>query len=87
MKFYKQPVGYTAFLDVLNIIFTVFFTMEFIFKLGAFRFKVSKVDVAGVKRFRQNLANYELRNFVNAHFRFLQKLNLEKDFVVLRYFL
>ena len=40
MKFYKQPVGYTAFLDVLNIIFTVFFTLEFVFKLGAFRFKV-----------------------------------------------
>lgn len=41
MKFYRQPEGYTAFLDVLNIIFTVFFTMEFIFKLGAFRFKVN----------------------------------------------
>lgn len=39
MKFYRQPAGYTAFLDVLNIIFTVFFTMEFVFKLGAFRFK------------------------------------------------
>ncbi len=41
MKFYRQPLGYTAFLDVLNIIFTVFFTMEFVFKLGAFRFKVT----------------------------------------------
>ena len=40
MKFYRQPEGYTAFLDVLNIIFTVFFTLEFVFKLGAFRFKV-----------------------------------------------
>ncbi|XP_059091600.1 muscle calcium channel subunit alpha-1-like isoform X4 [Tigriopus californicus] len=39
MKFYRQPEGYTAFLDVLNVIFTVFFTLEFIFKLGAFRFK------------------------------------------------
>ena len=26
--------------SVLNIIFTVFFTLEFVFKLGAFRFKV-----------------------------------------------
>ena len=40
MKFYKQPELYTQFLDVLNVIFTVFFTMEFVFKLGAFRFKV-----------------------------------------------
>merc|ERR1712038_1396710 len=39
MKFYKQPDVYTEFLNVLNIIFTVFFTMEFVFKLGAFRFK------------------------------------------------
>merc|ERR1719309_1415779 len=30
---------YAKFLDVLNVIFTVFFTMEFVFKLGAFRFK------------------------------------------------
>jgi len=41
MKFYNQPQLYTQFLDVLNVIFTVFFTMEFVFKLGAFRFKVS----------------------------------------------
>ena len=40
MKFYQQPEVYTKFLDVLNVIFTVFFTMEFVFKLGAFRFKV-----------------------------------------------
>ena len=40
MKFYKQPDVYTEFLNVLNIIFTVFFTLEFVFKLGAFRFKV-----------------------------------------------
>merc|ERR1719507_2936472 len=39
MKFYKQPDVYTEFLNVLNIIFTVFFTLEFVFKLGAFRFK------------------------------------------------
>ena len=40
MKFYRQPELYTQFLDILNVIFTVFFTMEFVFKLGAFRFKV-----------------------------------------------
>jgi len=40
MKFYQQPELYTQFLDVLNVIFTVFFTMEFVLKLGAFRFKV-----------------------------------------------
>ena len=40
MKFYNQPELYTEFLDVLNVIFTVFFTLEFVFKLGAFRFKV-----------------------------------------------
>merc|ERR1719195_1321996 len=32
MKFYRQPEGYTNFLDVLNVIFTVFFTLEFVFK-------------------------------------------------------
>ena len=41
MKFYQQPELYTQFLDVLNVIFTVFFTMEFVLKLGAFRFKVN----------------------------------------------
>ena len=44
MKFYQQPELYTQFLDVLNVIFTVFFTMEFVFKLGAFRFKVMFVQ-------------------------------------------
>ena len=46
MKFYKQPQLYTQFLDVLNVIFTVFFTMEFVFKLGAFRFKVHIIQFA-----------------------------------------
>jgi len=39
MKFYEQPKLYTEVLDVFNILFTVFFTLEFILKLGAFRFK------------------------------------------------
>ena len=42
MKFYRQPEGYTNFLDVLNVVFTVFFTLEFLLKLAAFRFKVRK---------------------------------------------
>ena len=40
MKFYQQPELYTQFLDILNVIFTVFFTLEFVFKLSAFRFMV-----------------------------------------------
>jgi len=39
MKFYQQPELYTELLDALNIIFTVFFTLEFVLKFGAFRFK------------------------------------------------
>jgi len=39
MKFYKQPTAYTDFLDVLNQVFTYFFLVECILKLGAFRFK------------------------------------------------
>ena len=40
MKFNDQPLVYTKVLDALNIIFTVFFTLEFVLKLGAFKFKV-----------------------------------------------
>jgi len=39
MKFYQQPEAYTDFLDVLNQVFTYFFLVECILKLGAFRFK------------------------------------------------
>ncbi|KAG9435479.1 muscle calcium channel subunit alpha-1 isoform X2 [Apis mellifera carnica] len=39
MKFYRQPEIYTQALDVLNMIFTAVFALEFIFKLAAFRFK------------------------------------------------
>ncbi|XP_025156407.1 muscle calcium channel subunit alpha-1 isoform X8 [Harpegnathos saltator] len=39
MKFYRQPQMYTEALDVLNMIFTAVFAMEFVFKLAAFRFK------------------------------------------------
>jgi len=39
MKFYNQPPAYTDFLDVLNQVFTYFFLVECIIKLGAFRFK------------------------------------------------
>ena len=41
MKYYEQPKVYTEVLDALNIIFTVFFTLEFVLKLGAFKFKVT----------------------------------------------
>lgn len=41
MKFHNQPESYEEFLDVLNVIFTAVFAMEFVFKLAAFRFKVS----------------------------------------------
>lgn len=41
MKFYNQPDFYTKILDVLNIVFSVVFALEFVFKLAAFRFKVS----------------------------------------------
>lgn len=40
MKFHGQEQWYTDMLDVLNLIFTIVFSMEFVFKLAAFRFKV-----------------------------------------------
>ena len=46
MKFYHQPTAYTDFLDVLNQIFTYFFLIECILKLGAFRFKVKRYKFA-----------------------------------------
>ncbi|XP_077296961.1 ca[2+]-channel protein alpha[[1]] subunit D [Arctopsyche grandis] len=39
MKFYRQPELYTDTLDVLNMVFTAVFALEFVFKLAAFRFK------------------------------------------------
>ncbi|XP_065165999.1 voltage-dependent calcium channel type D subunit alpha-1 isoform X1 [Atheta coriaria] len=39
MKFYKQPEFYSVSLDILNMIFTALFALEFVFKLAAFRFK------------------------------------------------
>lgn len=39
MKFYRQPEKYTEALDILNMIFTAVFALEFVFKLAAFRFK------------------------------------------------
>ncbi|XP_055884029.1 muscle calcium channel subunit alpha-1-like isoform X4 [Biomphalaria glabrata] len=39
MKYYNQPVEYSNAMDYLNMIFTGVFTLEFIFKLTAFRFK------------------------------------------------
>nr|CAH0100905.1 unnamed protein product [Daphnia galeata] len=39
MKFYGQPEVYTQALDILNMIFTSVFALEFVLKLAAFRFK------------------------------------------------
>lgn len=41
MKFHGQPDLYTNILDVMNMIFTAIFALEFVFKLAAFRFKVT----------------------------------------------
>lgn len=43
MKFYKQPEFYSVSLDILNMIFTALFALEFVFKLAAFRFKVGAI--------------------------------------------
>lgn len=40
MKFHRQPEFYSNALDILNMIFTSAFALEFVFKLAAFRFKV-----------------------------------------------
>lgn len=42
MKFHEQANWYTDMLDILNLIFTIVFSMEFVFKLAAFRFKVGR---------------------------------------------
>jgi Ion transport protein len=49
MKFYHQPEYYTQALDVLNMVFTTVFALEFVFKLAAFRFKVSNSLLRNVR--------------------------------------
>ncbi|XP_075986928.1 muscle calcium channel subunit alpha-1-like isoform X2 [Anticarsia gemmatalis] len=39
MKYHNQPHEYSKALDMLNMLFTAVFALEFIFKLAAFRFK------------------------------------------------
>ena len=39
MGFYNQPEMYTSFLDIMNLVFTVFFTFEFTVKLAGFGFR------------------------------------------------
>nr|XP_049705331.1 muscle calcium channel subunit alpha-1 isoform X4 [Helicoverpa armigera] len=39
MKYHNQPHEYSKALDLLNMLFTAVFALEFIFKLAAFRFK------------------------------------------------
>lgn len=55
MKFYGQSDWYTNLLDVLNLIFTIVFAMEFVFKLAAFRFKVSAAIVSHISRFADDI--------------------------------
>jgi len=40
MQFHGEPKPYTHALDILNLIFTAVFALEFVFKVMAFRFKV-----------------------------------------------
>ncbi|KAL1474580.1 hypothetical protein MTO96_020567 [Rhipicephalus appendiculatus] len=47
MKFYGQPESYTYALDVMNMIFTAVFALEFVLKIVAFRFKVLSTDLFG----------------------------------------
>ena len=39
MGFYNQPELYTAFLDIMNLVFTFIFTFEFTLKLVGYGFK------------------------------------------------
>nr|XP_037876781.1 muscle calcium channel subunit alpha-1 isoform X3 [Bombyx mori] len=39
MKYHNQSIEYSKALDMLNMLFTAVFALEFIFKLAAFRFK------------------------------------------------
>ncbi|XP_076333585.1 voltage-dependent calcium channel type D subunit alpha-1-like [Tachypleus tridentatus] len=39
MKYHNQPLSYTAALDILNMVFTTVFALEFLLKLIAFNFK------------------------------------------------
>lgn len=53
MKFYHKPEEYQTYekvLDYLNMVFTAVFAMEFVFKLAAFRIKVS--DISRLKHLR-----------------------------------
>lgn len=40
MKFRGEPKAYTQALDILNLLFTAVFALEFVLKIMAFRFKV-----------------------------------------------
>lgn len=46
MKYHNQPAEYSKALDMLNMIFTAVFALEFIFKLAAFRFKVRVLSIS-----------------------------------------
>lgn len=60
MKYHNQPPEYSKALDLLNMLFTAVFALEFIFKLAAFRFKVwywtiGRSKIISLKMFKVNL--------------------------------
>lgn len=55
MKFHGQPEAYTDALDILNMIFTAIFALEFVLKLAAFRFKVKHNSDKFLSTFEQKL--------------------------------
>nr|AEJ87267.1 voltage operated calcium channel Cav1A [Dugesia japonica] len=57
-RFDQQPKPYTETLDILNIIFTVVFTLEFILKLSAFSFKNYFSDAWNIFDFIVVLGSY-----------------------------
>jgi voltage-dependent calcium channel L type alpha-1D len=74
MKFYRQPDGYTYVLDVLNMIFTAVFALEFVFKLAAFRFKNYFGDAWNVFDFI-----IVLGSFIDIVYSEVNTINLTKD--------
>lgn len=72
MKFHGQPTSYTHALDVLNMVFTAVFALEFVLKLAAFRFKVSNHFV--IKDELTKFLLFLLKNLNYVHFHFESEL-------------
>ncbi|EFX89598.1 hypothetical protein DAPPUDRAFT_310458 [Daphnia pulex] len=77
MKFYGQPEVYTQALDILNMIFTSVFALEFLLKLAAFRFKNYFSDPWNVFDFV-----IVLGSFIDIVY---SQLNVSKEMLVLLY--